>query len=426
MKRVSVLLALLPILACDPAVQPNPRPEPEPEPENRFEIEAGADLQQAIDDAPDGATLVLAAGTYEATPRDYTDPTCGNCQDDEFETASQTTVGLHVTGKSIHLEGPEATLVTGAGYGLLFERAGTSSITGLTITGGVRGPDGKATEAAIVLRETALEATGILIDDYDDLSEADPDPVVGLIGIAVREGGDLLLEDSQVLNTSWDGVALYRTDAAETIAPARATIRDSVVACTRDCTFQAGRGVGIGVTWQGSALLERVEVAGSWKGVGAFGDTRVELYNSVVRDSYGWGVAVTETAELIAENNVILDHGTTGFGVLSQAATGRFVNNVVTGSGWNDEWVLKRTGIWRLGRGVDIRFNAMFDNAPFDACGDDCADALELEDNLTVDPELDAELRPAPGSPLIDAGDPEITDVDGSRSDIGLTGGPRA
>jgi hypothetical protein len=37
-----------------------------------------------------------------------------------------------------------------------------------------------------------------------------------------------------------------------------------------------------------------------------------------------------------------------------------------------------------------------------------------------------SDLRPAPGSPLIDAGDPAVLDGDGSRSDIGAYGGPGA
>ncbi len=60
---------------------------------------------------------------------------------------------------------------------------------------------------------------------------------------------------------------------------------------------------------------------------------------------------------------------------------------------------------------------------------DNASDALGAAVNgseLYVDPMYDGNLRPLTGSPLIDAGsqDPNYADPDGTRSDIGRTGGP--
>jgi hypothetical protein len=48
--------------------------------------------------------------------------------------------------------------------------------------------------------------------------------------------------------------------------------------------------------------------------------------------------------------------------------------------------------------------------------------------NIESDPGFleDGSYLPGAGSPLVDAGDPSIHDTDGSRSDIGIGGGPSA
>jgi hypothetical protein len=51
-----------------------------------------------------------------------------------------------------------------------------------------------------------------------------------------------------------------------------------------------------------------------------------------------------------------------------------------------------------------------------------------LQGNLSKDPLFAglSDFHLKPGSPAIDAGDPSIKDPDGSRSDMGLFGGPDA
>ncbi|MBX2801528.1 MAG: hypothetical protein KTR31_27880 [Myxococcales bacterium] len=70
---------------------------------------------------------------------------------------------------------------------------------------------------------------------------------------------------------------------------------------------------------------------------------------------------------------------------------------------------------------VTSSHNLLWNGAPFDA------------DDITADPQFDGAaagcddaFRPSPGSPAVDGGDPSIVDDDGSRSDIGLYGGPDA
>ena len=81
---------------------------------------------------------------------------------------------------------------------------------------------------------------------------------------------------------------------------------------------------------------------------------------------------------------------------------------------------------------VEFAYNDVWDNAVVDLCAGypDCIELpfAGLDGNLSVDPDYEggAPGRLSGGSPLVDLGDPEILDLDGSRSDMGLSGGPEA
>jgi len=70
------------------------------------------------------------------------------------------------------------------------------------------------------------------------------------------------------------------------------------------------------------------------------------------------------------------------------------------------------------GVGTVLEFLGLFGN------GTDASGYIPGVDDVLADPLLDAAGVPLAGSPLIDAGDPGVADVDGSRSDLGSTGGP--
>jgi len=138
-----------------------------------------------------------------------------------------------------------------------------------------------------------------------------------------------------------------------------------------------------------------------------------------------------------AINNVITHNGTTGLAAWDSAATGRFINNVVTDNGWySEEWVGKKTGIWMNSENVELAYNDVWGNEEEDVCsggypGSTACTAIEFIDqdgNLSVDPEFtdEADFALDSGSPLIDAGDPAILDTDGTVSDMGAHGGPDA
>ncbi|HUG27966.1 MAG TPA: hypothetical protein VMK53_06675, partial [Gemmatimonadales bacterium] len=112
-------------------------------------------LQVALEGLTGPARLRLAPGHYLLQPAAYTDPTCGNCEDPA--TSVPATLGLRLSGTRLELIGAGADSVfihTNAGYGLLIEDCAGCVVRGVTITSGVRDPDGQATNGAIVIRRS--------------------------------------------------------------------------------------------------------------------------------------------------------------------------------------------------------------------------------------------------------------------------------
>jgi hypothetical protein len=402
------------------------------------------DLQDAIDAASDGDILFIRVGRYTAQPAPYVDPTCGNCDELDFRQDIQVTVGFLIQGKSLTLRGEDreqTVLETGAGYGVLFENAGTSVVENLTVTGGVRDADGKATSAGIIARHTNLTIRHADVAGNDNLYDGEPDPVAGIIGIAGREGAVLTVYGCRVINNSWDGIALYRGDPEMADSGASATIVNNEIGCTGQCNCWTscddtrGRGAGIGVTWDAEAVIINNRIHHYWKGIGSFGTSHVVVTNNVVHLQLGWGVIASGDSYMDAINNVIAENGTTGLAAWNAGASGRFINNIVVGNGWNSEWVGKCTGVWmNAPSSFEFAYNDVWDNLNEDVCsggvpgGDPCTPiAFEGADgNLSVDPMFvdaaDYFLRL--NSPVIDLGDPAILDPDNSRSDMGAYGGP--
>jgi hypothetical protein len=365
-------------------------------------------LQSYLDQAQSGDTIMLSSGTYFAQPSEYSEPVCGNCIEPFTEVTAS--VGFYVRNKALCMigKGQDSTvLVTGAGYGLLFEQSYGSIIKYLTITGGKRDPDGNATDAGIVIKHSRVIIEECTIIDNDHRIDT---VVVGIAGICGREGGELIIVNNTISGNGWDGVALYRG--------AHAFIADNVI--------QNGRGAGIGITWDASATIVRNTVSGYWKGIGAFGRSWVVCTNNIVRDNLGWGIIATGNAFMEIANNTIYHNGNCGCAVWEETARGKLVNNIITNNGWREEWVCPGVGIW-LNASVEnfpISYNLVWNNAAGDYEG--VMDQTGLEGNICVDPCFidTVSLQISTDSPCIDAGDPFVIDRGGTRSDIGAYGGP--
>ncbi|MBN2564315.1 MAG: right-handed parallel beta-helix repeat-containing protein [Candidatus Eisenbacteria bacterium] len=367
-------------------------------------------LQDAIDSAADGDILIIGPGTYSAEPTAFTEPLCGNCEAHITNVAA--TTGFRVVGKALRMVGSgtsETILRTNAGYGLYFEDSAGSVVEALMITGGVRDPDGAATDAAVVARRSSVTLKGLLIADNTNRAE---DVVVGIGGVMGREGAELTVTGNTIRNNGWDGVALYRGAAA--------LISDNEIA--------QGRGAGVGVTWDAVATVLRNDIHDYWKGIGSFGSSRVVARNNTVHDNLGWGIVVTGTSFMEAANNAVVKNGNCGFALWSDDASCVFTNNIVVGNGWRDEWVCPQVGVWMNGAAAnaEITYNDVWGNVADEFR--DMEAVTGIDGNISLDPafedSLDFHLRE--GSPCIDTGNPVFTDPDGGPADMGAFGGPQS
>ena len=367
-------------------------------------------LIQAIESANSGDEIYLFPGTYKAQPSDFVEPLCGNCE--THATEVQASVGYHINNKSLKIIGSNkdsVILITGAGYGILFDHSPASEIRNVTITGGKRDLDGNATDAGIVVRFSSVTVENCNIINNDHLQDS---VVVGIGGIFGREGSEITIRNNRIENNGWDGIALYRG--------AKAYIFDNVI--------NQGRGAGIGITWDASAIVMRNRISNYWKGIGTFGNSQAVVTNNCVFDNLGWGIIATGFSMMEVRNNVITHNGNCGFAAWSEEARGYVKNNIIVNNGWRDEWVCPCVGVWMNGKlaNFPVSYNNVWNNSAGNYL--DMPEWTDKYGNLSVDPQfvdsLDFRLKPT--SPLIGQGDPYYTNLDGSRSDMGAYGGQNA
>jgi hypothetical protein len=287
----------------------------------------------------DYTNILLMPGFYELKPQTYIDPSCGNCE--EPDTPIRATAGLIISGKGIVIEGSpddpgSVILSTGAGYGILFEDCVDCVLRGVTVTGGVRDEDKRATDAGIVVRGGNVRIENCVIRDNIGDSTAVREAIVGIIGVAGREGASIEIVDNEIIRNSWDGIALYRGASAEITG----NVIDGVDKARGDAVG-GGRGVGIGVTWDAKARIEHNLVRRYWKGIGVFVDAQCDIFENVIEEMLTWGIAYwdAEVGKPVARirRNLIYDTGACGVTITRRAggapAPGDCLENIIARTG---------------------------------------------------------------------------------------------
>jgi hypothetical protein len=252
-----------------------------------------SNLQRALDGLRGPAEVRLSAGYYDLLPDTFTDPTCGNCEDPA--TPVPATFGARIAGRGIELigAGPDDVIIrTNAGYGLYFDGCDGCVLQGVTVTGGVRDADGRATDGGVVVRDGTVMIRDCAIRDNIGDPATVAETVVGIAGLVGREGGELRVQRCAITRNSWDGIALYRG--------ALAHIHENVidgVDRARGATVGGGRGVGIGLTWDARATVIGNLVRNYWKGIGVFVNAEATVAENIVEDILTWGLAYWAAGE---------------------------------------------------------------------------------------------------------------------------------
>jgi len=308
----------------------------------------------------------------DLTPVSAIDPTCGNCEDPATPVAI--TVGVTVSGEGVWIDGAGHEIRTHAGYGVYFDDCDGCGIENAVITGGERDTAQAATDAAVVVRDGAVTIRNCGIVD----NIGDPDTVrrtiVGIMGVCGREGADITVENCEIVRNSWDGIALYRG--------ARAVIRNNYidgVDRARGEDIGGGRGVAVGVTWTGSALVERNWIRRYWKGLGVFVDADVVARGNIVEEMLTWGISIWDAdrgrPRAVVERNVVYDCGACGISVARRAPydpdekPGRLTRNLVVHTGQNPKYDASdyychqcALALHAVPDGFSIRGNTFYDN----------------------------------------------------------------
>jgi hypothetical protein len=346
-----------------------------------------ATIQAAVSATPDGGTVCLAAGTF-AGP-------------------------VVLEGRQLRIlgRGPTRTTIAGSDpsstYGVVEMDGGSVALVGLTLRG-----DGASS------------------------------------GVAAAEG-DIRLQDVHV--TGSDGCALVAgMGAGYTLADVRLTASGCGMAVDRagvtgdDVAIvgNAGRGV---VLYIGAVELRNSLILGNHDGGIYIGDggSNSRFANTIIAGNTttgnGGGASLSIWGDPSFENTVIAgNRAAEGGGVWLEGYydTGAYADLVNTAIVGNRASV-RGGGVLAAGV-VDNATYAYVDlwhNRPGDYVGP-AASPVGSDGNVSVDPGFVAysgatrpstwDLHLAPGSALIDAGDPSLVDPDGTRSDIGAYGGPDA
>jgi hypothetical protein len=184
-----------------------------------------------------------------------------------------------------------------------------------------------------------------------------------------------------------------------------------------------------------SNYIDNVYDTGIYKFIGS----SPTIKNNIIRVKYSTGIKLAQGGTAKVYNNIIINSGYIGIDYFANSYV-LINNNYIVGKSGSDGiklWsnsLVKNNVVTNTSRGISkydsqnpiIQYNdAWNNNINYNGITPDST-------NLSVDPMVvnddttqgDLDFRLQMYSPLIDAGDPTILDRDGSRSDIGLYGGP--
>ena len=243
----------------------------------------------------------------------------------------------------------------------------------------------------------SADADTILIDDstFTDL-------VSTRYGAAVQAGADtsLTVSDSTFIGNvaPWGGGALYLDGGA-------VTLQRHLFCGNR--TYGSGGALRL---WRGTLVVE-----GS-----------IFLDNTAASGG-GISLSSTDDAATLTNNSFLANDASTGGHVAMEASLGAVVSNTLFA------WAGEGDGVWSDDDSASYAifgYNDFWSNTEAHVGGALDEGVLTYYDNLFVDPDLPGytgdcadDLRPDVDSPLVDAGNPDVLDPDGSPSDIGAFGG---
>jgi predicted outer membrane repeat protein len=148
-------------------------------------------------------------------------------------------------------------------------------------------------------------------------------------------------------------------------------------------------------------------------------DIRNLLFVDNAASSEG-GAIYAKAADVVVWNITAVDNS--GSGAVAVKGAALTLNNAILAD--NDGEGLYTLDIEEAATSLTVRYSDLWGNGA--AVGGTAVDPTGSSGNIAADPRLTADHALGSGSACINTGDSAVRDADGSRSDMGLTGGPDA
>lgn len=349
--------------------------------------------------------------------------------------------GWPVNAESV--SGPAWTIVDGGGAGSVFTfqtgEGEDARVYGFTVTNGGGGKGGafrvlytSPTIEGNWIQDNAVDVTGsdygtgggvwvyegsptIVDNEFTGNDACHGGPETGCDGgaIAMRGGEAYIAGNVMTENTAGDGGAVWLAYSSAIVV--NNWISGNAADDTGDDGLKRGQGGGINVQIGGTdgPYVANNVISDNWAsqyggGLVAYEDhasygdaeiaNNVVAFNEVTESDWGAGICQWSTTTPTIYNNIV--YANAGVGVYSATdIDAKFTNNLVYG---NEVAYSGMTGDGGGNLTSDPKFTAASDDGDW------------TNDDFTL----------RTGSPAIDAGNGNVTDVDGSRSDMGAYGGP--
>ena len=154
-------------------------------------------------------------------------------------------------------------------------------------------------------------------------------------------------------------------------------------------------------------------------------ESLLRVYNVAIIDNEAYDdAAIYIKAGTMAATNIIMDdnYGPDTSAIVAKGGTVSLKNSILTN---NDGGAVIRGEEDDEGDDatITVSYSDLHDN---ETDVDGISDPVGSNGNIDEDPDYTGNYELAGSSPCINAGDPSISDNDGSRSDMGLYGGPHA
>ena len=330
--------------------------------------------------------------------------------------------------------------------GALVAKGGTLTLTSVTLDGNDAGGSGGAVyayEDAVVSLDD-VEATDNVADVLGGAVGHESTGALTVSGSAfednaAEQGGAVawLPDDTTASmevasstfteNLATDGGAIY-AEAAGTLGMDGVHFTSNVATTGGAVALVTVEGLEVeGALFCANAADDGAAVSAVEVGAGGTHRWNESIFAENEASGYGGGLYVQGQAATVLDSDFLANTAGTGGGLYVVDGDLELTNSIIvyttSGDGAYAESSSTATWTWSLG------YNDFYDNTSDDVGGD--LSALDST-NLTVDPDFvdyspdgdctNDDLRLSSGSDLIDAGDPSITDPDGSVSDIGVEG----